>query len=302
MIKINKLFLGAASFKCELNEMEIFVVSLKKLFSLLFIFSVSFGAHAKAQIQVEYGKFKVDSYELSYSCAGSGAPNVFLEPPSGISAEMAFAKIFLQIAKTNKVCFYERLGFRESDEPSEGLNQTVKNYSSELEHLIKLKSDSKKLVLVGYSFGGFVMRYFAAKHPEQVDSILLIDAAHENWIQSMKSSMTQSDWSKMQSILDWFQKNLGHNVWDSQFEVANAKLPENMEIRIVSRGLPHETIRQAGVSEDGIRIYNELHDKYQAEQLNLTKHTTRVIANKSSHLIVDSEPHIVMEQLSALLN
>ncbi|CAH9066378.1 hypothetical protein PSEHALCIP103_03574 [Pseudoalteromonas haloplanktis] len=278
------------------------MIFFKKLFFLLFVFSVSFGVAAKTQIQVEYGKFKYDNYELSYSCAGSGAPNVFLEPPSGISAEMAFAKIFLQIAKTNKVCFYERLGFRDSDDPPEGLNQTVKEYSSELGQLIKLKSNSKKLVLVGYSFGGFVVRYYAAKHPNRVDSILLIDAAHENWIQSMKASMSQSDWSKMQSILDWFQDNLGHNVWDSQFEVANANLPEDLEIRIVSRGLPHETIRQAGVSEDGIRIYNELHDKYQAEQLKLTQKATQVIANKSSHLIVDSEPHVIMEQLSVLLN
>lgn len=273
----------------------------KTVFSILVILH-SYSSSAKTEINVEYGKFKVNGYELSYSCAGSGSPNVFLEPPSGISAEMAFAKIFLQVAKTNKVCFYERLGFRDSGEVPDGLNQTVKDYSSELEQLIKLRSDSKKIVLVGYSFGGFVMRYYAAKHPERVDSILLIDAAHENWIQSMKSSMSKEDWQKMQSILDWFQDNLGHNVWDSQFEVANTKLPSELKIRIISRGLPHETIRKAGVSEEGIRIYNELHDKYQTEQLDLSKNTKRVFAKKSEHLIVDSEPHIVMQQLSALIN
>lgn len=278
------------------------MIYLKNIFLLFLILVVSFEVNATNLIQVEYGKFKVANHELSYSCAGSGAPNVFLEPPSGISAEMAFAKIFLQIAKTNKVCFYERLGFRESDDAPEGLNQTVKDYSSELEHLIKLKSDSKKLVLVGYSFGGFVMRYYAANNSDRVDSLLLIDAAHENWIQSMKNSMSKDDWQKMQGILDWFQSNLGHNVWDSQFEVAKTKLPPELKIRIISRGLPHETIRQAGVSEEGIRIYNELHDKYQTEQLKLTEDTKRVFAKNSGHLIVDSEPHIVMEQLAELMN
>jgi pimeloyl-ACP methyl ester carboxylesterase len=277
------------------------VKTLKKSIYLLFCLS-SFLASAKTEINVEIGKFKFHDYELSYSCAGKGAPNVFLEPPSGISAEIAFSKIFLQVARTNKVCFYERLGFRESDSAPKGLNQTVKDYSAELDQLIKLKSDSEKLVLVGYSFGGFVVRYNAANNPNRVDSILLIDAAHENWIQSMKKNMSKDDWQKMQNILDWFQNNLGHNVWDSQFEVANTKLPEDLKIRIISRGVPHETIRQAGVSEEGIRIYNELHDKYQTEQLKLTKNTERVFAKKSGHLIVDSEPHIVMEQLSELVN
>ncbi len=274
---------------------------LKKSTFLIFCF-FSFWAIAKTEIKVEIGKFKFHDYELSYSCAGEGAPNVFLEPPSGISAEIAFSKIFLQVARTNKVCFYERLGFRDSDNPPSGLNQTVKDYSAELSHLIDLKSDSEKLILVGYSFGGFVTRYYAANNPNRVDALLLIDAAHENWIQSMKVAMSKDDWQKMQSILDWFENNLGHNVWDSQFEVAKTKLPESLEIRIISRGLPHETIRQAGVSEEGIRIYNELHDKYQTEQLKLSKNTKRIFAKKSGHLIVDSEPHIVMEQLSELMN
>ena len=275
---------------------------LKNLTYILLFILPTFGSFAKDEIKVEFGKFTVDNYNLSYTCAGSGAPNVFLDPPSGIRAEDAFAKIFLKVARTNKICFYERLGFGTSDAPPEGLNQTVKDYSHELDQLIKLKSDSEKLVLVGYSFGGFVMRYYASKKPERVDSILLIDAAHENWIQDMKKSMSGDDWQKMQSIIDWFQNKLGHNVWDSQFEVAKTKLPNELEIRIISRGLPHETIRKAGVSEDGIRIYNELHDKYQTEQLKLSSNAKRVFAKKSGHLIVDSEPYVVMEQLSALLN
>ncbi|WP_026375564.1 alpha/beta fold hydrolase [Aestuariibacter salexigens] len=257
---------------------------------------------ALTEIKVEIGKFTVDDYNLSYTCAGQGAPNVFLEPPSGLRAEDAFAKIFLDVARTNKICFYERLGFADSDDVPEGLNQTAKDYSHELHELIKLKADSQKLVLVGYSFGGLVMRYYAAQHPERVASMLLIDAAHEDWIQDMKKAMSPDDWQKMQGILDWFQDNLGHNYWDSQFDVSGTKLPEDLEIRIISRGLPHETIRQAGVSEQGIRIYNELHDKYQDEQLKLSSNTQRVFAKKSTHLLVDSEPHVVMEQLSGLLN
>ncbi len=225
---------------------------------------------------------------------------VFLEPPSGICAKDAFVSVFDEIARTNKVCRFERLGFGRSDPVPQGLNQTVKDYSFELEQLVKLQSPSEKIVLVGYSFGGFIARYFAASHPQKVHSVLLIDAAHEEWIQEMKLQMSSDDWAAMQSILDWYLENLGHNYWDSQFEVARADLPNDLPVRIVSRGQPHETIREAGVSEEGIRIYNDLHDKYQLEQLKLSENAEQVFAENSAHLILESEPEVVLAQLALL--
>lgn len=255
-----------------------------------------------AEVASKSGKFAVNDYQLAYHCAGSGSPTVFLEPPSGISAEEAFANVFDQIARTSKVCRFERLGFGQSDPVPENLNQTVKDYSDELGALVKRESESEQIVLVGYSFGGFIARYYAASHPEQVRSLLLIDAAHEDWLQEMKVQMSVDDWAKMQGILDWFLENRGHNYWDSQFEVAETELREDLPIRIVSRGQPHETIREAGVSEEGIKIYNDLHDKYQLEQLKLSENTTQVFAENSAHLILESEPEVVLAQLATLLN
>lgn len=251
---------------------------------------------------IEAGKFKVNDYALSYTCAGEGEPNIFLEAPSGISAEDAFANVFSVVAKRTRVCRYERLGFAGSDNVPDGLSQTVADYSGELKRFIELHARSSKVVLVGYSFGGFIARHFTANNPEKVSGILLIDAAHESWLQDMKETMSDDDWAKMQGILDWFQDNLGHNYWDSQFEVAETMLPDQLEVRIISRGLPHETIRQAGVSEAGIKIYNDLHDKYQTAQLTLTDKTSRVIARNSGHLIVDSEPEIVLKELFELID
>ncbi|MEL7797944.1 alpha/beta hydrolase [Idiomarina loihiensis] len=251
---------------------------------------------------IEIGKFKVNDYALSYTCAGQGKPNVFLEAPSGISAEDAFANVFSAIAKRTRVCRYERLGFGRSDDVSAGLNQTVADYSGELKRFIELHASSDKVVLVGYSFGGFIARHFTANNREKVSGIVLIDAAHENWLQDMKETMRDDDWVKMQGILDWFLDNLGHNYWDSQFEVAKTTLPDQLEARIISRGLPHETIHQSGISEAGIKIYNDLHDKYQTAQLALTNKTSQVIARNSGHLIVDSEPEIVLKELFELID
>ncbi len=39
------------------------------------------------------GHIRITNYQLEFECAGKGAPNVFLEAPSGISARDAFHRI-----------------------------------------------------------------------------------------------------------------------------------------------------------------------------------------------------------------
>ncbi|MEE4161824.1 MAG: alpha/beta hydrolase [Woeseiaceae bacterium] len=248
------------------------------------------------------GYFAVEDYRLAYVCAGTGSPAIFLETPSGLTAEQSFGLIFDQIAATNKVCRFDRLGMGDSDPVPRGLNQTASDYAHELAELIELKSAGDDIVLVGYSFGGLVARYFAAYSPEHVKGILLIDAAHEDWIREMKEQMSAADWQKIQDILDWFLENLGHNYWDSQFEVERAPpLDETLPVRIISRGKDFQRIRKAGISEEGFRIYNDLHDKYQAAQESLSRNTSRIIAGKSEHYIPESEPDLVLAELRKLL-
>ncbi|MBT8089974.1 MAG: alpha/beta hydrolase [Gammaproteobacteria bacterium] len=249
------------------------------------------------------GSLSVDDYQLSYVCAGKGSPTIFLEAPSGISGEQAFSSVFEEIAAANKVCRLERLGFGDSDPVPPSLNQTVKDYSHELRELVKAVSPDDDVVIVGYSFGGLIARYYAAHYPSNVKGLLLIDAAHEDWIREMKAQMSEDDWQKMQEILYWFRANLGHNVWDSQKEMDDSPLiDQSMPIRVISRGLDFQRIRLAEVSEDGFRIYNDLHNKYQVAQENLSKNTTRVIAARSEHFIPDTEPELVLAELRRLLS
>jgi len=249
------------------------------------------------------GLFAVDDYNLAYVCSGNGSPSIFLETPSGRTAEESFSSIFDEIASTNRVCRFDRLGLGNSDPVPQGLNQTVRNYAHELRELVKLASPDEDIVLVGYSFGGLVARYYAAYYPRNVRGLLLIDAAHENWMREMKETMSAPDWQKMQEILDWFLENRGHNYWDSQFEMESAPaLDESLPIRIISRGKDFQRIRLAGISEEGFRIYNDLHNKYQKEQESLSKETTRVIAANSEHYIPETEPQLVLSELRLLLS
>ena len=261
-------------------------------------------AHAEdaASTSADWKTLAFAGYNLAYTCAGTTRPVLILEAPSGIAAEKAYEKIFGELAKRHRVCFVERLGFGKSDNVPSGLVQTTKDYASEVLRLVDVVAPGEKVVLIGYSFGGFVVRYFAATHPDRTAGLVFIDSEHEDWLVDLKRGMAPDDWSKMQGILDWFKSRLGHNYWDSQFEVKGVSLPRDMPIRLISRGLPYQQIRKAKLSEEGVRLYNESHDRLQFELLKLSDNTSRIVATKSEHLMVDSEPELVLSEIEKLVS
>ena len=272
----------------------------KITFALLVLFLCQGCALNQPGIKNTWGSLRVVNYNLAYMCSGSTRPTLILESPSGVSAEQAYEKILPALGKKHRTCFVERLGLGKSDQVPSGLTQTTKDYAVELTALLDKVAPRERVVVVGYSFGGMTARYFAAVHPERVAGLILIDAAHEDWLIDAKHRMQPDHWEKMQGILDWFMQNLGHNYWDSQLEVASSTLPTNMPVRIISRGLPFQRIRKAMLSEDGVRIYNASHDAHQLKLPMITNNTSRIVAKNSEHFIVDSEPELVLAQIEEI--
>jgi pimeloyl-ACP methyl ester carboxylesterase len=241
-------------------------------------------------------------YQLEYQCRGEGRPVVFLEAPSGLSAAEAFAPVWEAIARRTRVCRLERLGFGASDAPVAGLVQTASDYASELHALVARTAPDQGIVIVGYSFGGFIARVYADRHRHRVAGLLLIDAPHEQEFRAMKRQMTAPDWAGLQEVFDWFVENLGHDAWTSQFEVARTRLDPALPVEVISRGLDHQRLRLTGMSESGFRIANDVHQRYQKALGALTRNTTRTVAVRSEHLIVESEPELVLAALDRLLH
>jgi pimeloyl-ACP methyl ester carboxylesterase len=82
------------------------------------------------------------------------------------------------VARRSRACVYDRAGLGWSD-PSPR-PRTAEIMVEELHTLLATAEVPGPYVLVGHSFGGLLVRLYAARHPQEVAGLVLIDSAHED--------------------------------------------------------------------------------------------------------------------------
>jgi pimeloyl-ACP methyl ester carboxylesterase len=130
--------------------------------------AVDRGAHPMTGQLVDVG-----GHRLHISCTGSGSPTVVLE--SG-AAESSFywGRIAPAVAGTTKVCVYDRAG-RGFSEAAAGPQDGVA-VANDLHALLAASGNAGPYVLVGHSTGGAYVRIFAARYPDEVAGMVLLDS------------------------------------------------------------------------------------------------------------------------------
>jgi pimeloyl-ACP methyl ester carboxylesterase len=120
----------------------------------------------------------IGGYRLHTHCVGRGRPIVLLE--SGIAASsLSWSVVQPAIAGFTRVCAYDRAGLGWSDAALGP--RTFSRIVDELTAVLDAVAGGERYVLVGHSFGSFVVRAYAARHPERVEGLVLVDPAVE-WL------------------------------------------------------------------------------------------------------------------------
>jgi len=120
----------------------------------------------------------VGGHRLHVTCMGRGSPVVLLE--SGIAASsLSWAVVQPAIAMFTRVCSYDRAGLAWSDPPS--CPRTFDRIVDELETVLRSIAPGDPYILVGHSFGSFVVSAYAMRHPTRVVGLVLVDPATE-WL------------------------------------------------------------------------------------------------------------------------
>ena len=115
----------------------------------------------------------VDGYRLHINCTGSGSPTVVIESGWGDSSA-AWAWVQPEVAKTTRVCTYDRAGMGWSEASPQP--RTAREFAKELHTLLEKANEPGPYVLVGHSLGGYTVRVYAHDYPDEVSGLVLVDA------------------------------------------------------------------------------------------------------------------------------
>jgi len=115
---------------------------------------------------------EAETGRLHLHCQGVGEPAVVLE--AGLAAtSLSWSYVQPEVAKFTRVCSYDRAGLGWSE--AGRAPRTVEAMVAALKLLLQNAGIRGPFILVGHSFGGLVIRAYAASYPEEVAGLVFVD-------------------------------------------------------------------------------------------------------------------------------
>jgi len=149
----------------------------------------------------------VGGYRLHLYCLGEqepGAPTVILENGLG-STSAAWARVQPEVAKSARVCAYDRAGTGWSD--GGPAPRDAQSLAGELHSLLRAAGVPGPYVLVGWSFGGLVAQVFSGQYPDEVAGLVLVDSSHpEQWRSSAASKAQYESLGRLLAAVPWLAR------------------------------------------------------------------------------------------------
>jgi pimeloyl-ACP methyl ester carboxylesterase len=118
--------------------------------------------------------YLVQGHRMRIHCEGMGAPTIVLDAGLGNDG-LIWSGIQPVLAKSNRVCSFDRAGYGWSDPVSTPRDAT--NVSTELHGLLMAANIGAPVVLVGHSIAGLYIREYAVRYPKEVAGLVFVDAS-----------------------------------------------------------------------------------------------------------------------------
>ena len=118
----------------------------------------------------------VGGHRLHVACAGAGGPTVVLDAALG-STSAHWAWVQQEVAKTTRVCAYDRAGLGWSE--SGPGPRDARQITGELHTLLANASiPGPYVIVVGHSLGGLYAQLYADRYREEVAGVVLVESSH----------------------------------------------------------------------------------------------------------------------------
>lgn len=265
------------------------------------------GERTAASLTSDFaGMIDIGGRALYIETQGTGAPTVVLESGAGnnaqvwdpvaLPADMRAEAVFPSVGHFTHVIAYDRPNtFLDAEHPSRSDSvpnpRTAAAMVADLKALLVAASESGPYVLVGHSFGGLVVRLFAATYPHDVAGLVLVDAAHEDWWATLDGLLSPNQRAQVTeasaSIPGLEQIDTTASALEMKRAVATSPLP-SMPLVALTHGQPWDW--PAGFPVDAIETaWRTLQDELAA----LAPDGRVEVATASGHFIQLDEPALV---------
>jgi pimeloyl-ACP methyl ester carboxylesterase len=238
-------------------------------------------------------------YQVQVHSRGSGRYTVIFE--SGFGADLrAWRKVVPEVAKVARTLAYSRAGHGASEARPEP--RTIVQNTDELEQLIAAAKAAPPFILVGHSYGGLLMRAFAARHPQQVAGMVLVDPADERFNPALRAldaaRAAEDDRQFATFIPPKFQPEykLLQPMLDSGELALEGKLPDVPTVVLTSVRQGEKPVFFLETAP-AVAIKRELH----ADFLRQFTHGSQVVTANSGHTIQLDEPELVVAAITKVI-
>ena len=128
----------------------------------------------------------ISSHRLHLHCTGQGSPSVVFESGLG-GTSLDWVRVQPAVSEFTRACSYDRAGYGWSELGPRPRHAA--RIAWELDRLLGNARVPPPYVLVGHSFGGLVVRLFAARRERRaVAGLVLIDATHERQFERLATA------------------------------------------------------------------------------------------------------------------
>jgi pimeloyl-ACP methyl ester carboxylesterase len=116
--------------------------------------------------------------EQAAACTGSGAPTVVYVDGFNSPAAPNWSMAASRQSESNRVCMFDRPGMGLSPaRAGAATHSTPEQHAEEMLDMLAVLGEPGPYLFVPWSYGGLVARAAAARHPDQVAGMVLVDAA-----------------------------------------------------------------------------------------------------------------------------
>lgn len=226
------------------------------------------------------GLFEVDGREMFLECKGTGSPTIIFE--AGFDGTSSFAAGPIgELMSTTRACRYDRAGLGRSQPHAGNGDLSVGDRATDLHALLESAAVEGPYVLLGFSYGGMIIRSFTDRYPSEVAGLVFVDATHED------------AWAPNSWFLEHFPLSTD-GVHAADIDRTRAEL-----LALADLGdRPTIVLTQGRMSGEFERLWTPIQDKLAA----LSSNALHMVATEASHDILGERPQLVIDSVRAVVD